>query len=188
MPRAYQHGPFRQLALKNFFETSSNFKGFHEVNRITGRARTAHGTSEIITFGERDPEPTMIDICSDYMITVYHYMFNIYSLYIHYIFTICSLYIHYIFITYSLYIHYISTICSLNIHYIFTTYSLHIHHIFTINSLYVHYMFTIYSLYVHYIFTVCSPSVHYISLGQRITFGEKNPETTLYNCCSLLLI
>ena len=43
---------------KNFFESNLNFKGFHEVSRITARVGTVRGTSGIITFGENDPEPT----------------------------------------------------------------------------------------------------------------------------------
>ena len=44
VPRASQHGPLRQPALKNFFESSLNIKGCHEVNRITERTETAHVT------------------------------------------------------------------------------------------------------------------------------------------------
>ena len=34
-------------------------QGFHEVNRISGRAGIVPGTNEIITFGEKDPEATI---------------------------------------------------------------------------------------------------------------------------------
>ena len=60
MPRASQHGPLRLPALKYFFEINLYFKGFHEVNTITAHAGTAHGTSGIITFGEKDPEATLL--------------------------------------------------------------------------------------------------------------------------------
>ena len=56
VPHASQHGPIRPPALKDFSESNVNFKGFHEVNRITARARTARGTSGVITFMEKDPE------------------------------------------------------------------------------------------------------------------------------------
>ena len=59
MPRASQYGPLRPPALKNFFESNLNVKGFHEVNRIIARAGTARGTGEIITFEEKDPEATI---------------------------------------------------------------------------------------------------------------------------------
>ena len=39
--------------IEKFVESILNFKGFHEVNRITVHAGTACGTSGIITFGER---------------------------------------------------------------------------------------------------------------------------------------
>ena len=53
MPHASQLGPLRPPALKNFFESNLDFKGFHEVHRIKARAGTASGTNGIITFGER---------------------------------------------------------------------------------------------------------------------------------------
>ena len=59
MPRASQHGPLRPHALKSFFESNFNFKGFHKVDRITARAGTARGISGIITFGGKDPEATL---------------------------------------------------------------------------------------------------------------------------------
>ena len=59
MSRASQHWPLRPLALKNFFESNLNFRGFHEVNRITARAGAVRGTSGIITFGGKDPEATL---------------------------------------------------------------------------------------------------------------------------------
>ena len=43
--RASQHGPFLPPALENFFERNLNFKGFHEVSKITARAGTARDTS-----------------------------------------------------------------------------------------------------------------------------------------------
>ena len=60
MRRASQLGLLRQPALKNVFESNLTFDGFHEVNRITGRAGTARDTSEIITFGEKGPEATLL--------------------------------------------------------------------------------------------------------------------------------
>ena len=60
VPRASHHGPLRPHALKNFFESNLNSKVFHEVYRITVRAGTAHGMSGIITFGEEDPEATLL--------------------------------------------------------------------------------------------------------------------------------
>ena len=57
--RASQHRPLGPPALNIFFESNLNFKGFHEVNRVTARAWTARGTSGIITFGEKDPKVTL---------------------------------------------------------------------------------------------------------------------------------
>ena len=37
-------------------------KSFDEVNIVTARARTAHGTIVIITFGEEGPEATLPNI------------------------------------------------------------------------------------------------------------------------------
>ena len=62
VPRASQHGPLRPPALKNFFESNFDFKGFDEVNRITARAETARGTSGIITYGEKDPEAPLLSL------------------------------------------------------------------------------------------------------------------------------
>ena len=58
MSRASQHWSLCPPALKNLFE--SNFKGFHEVNRITEHAGTARETSGIITLGEKDHEATLL--------------------------------------------------------------------------------------------------------------------------------
>ena len=38
------------------------YKAFHEVNIVTARAETAGGTSGIITFGEKDPDATLLYI------------------------------------------------------------------------------------------------------------------------------
>ena len=61
MVRTSQHGSLPPSALKNFFESNLNFKGFLIVNRIAARAGTACGTSGIITFTEKDPEATLLD-------------------------------------------------------------------------------------------------------------------------------
>ena len=53
-------GPLRPPELKKFFESNLNIEGFHEVSRIIARPGTAHGTSGIITFGEKDPEATLL--------------------------------------------------------------------------------------------------------------------------------
>ena len=60
MPRASQQRLLRPPALKNFFESNLNLKGFHEVNRVTAGAGTAGGTIGIITFGEKDSDATII--------------------------------------------------------------------------------------------------------------------------------
>ena len=39
-----------------------NYEAFHEVNKVTARAGTASGTSVIITFGEKDPDATLLYI------------------------------------------------------------------------------------------------------------------------------
>ena len=49
----HQHRPLRPPALKNFFQSNLDFKGFHKVQRITTR-----GTSGIIAFGEKNPDAT----------------------------------------------------------------------------------------------------------------------------------
>ena len=59
MPRASQHGPFRPPALKKFFKSNLNFKGFYKVNRITARVGNARDTSGIVTFREKHPEATL---------------------------------------------------------------------------------------------------------------------------------
>ena len=58
MPRASQQRSSRHPTLKNFFQSNLNFKGFHKVNRIIERTGTTRDTSEIITFGKKDPEST----------------------------------------------------------------------------------------------------------------------------------
>ena len=71
VPPAFQHGPLRPPALKNFFETNVNFKSFQEVNRMiacAGTAPAALGTSGIITFGEKargfTPKKCLVRRCS----------------------------------------------------------------------------------------------------------------------------
>ena len=59
MPCASQQGLLRQHAFENFFDSNLKMQGFHEVNRISGRAGIVPGTNEIITFGEKDPEATI---------------------------------------------------------------------------------------------------------------------------------
>ena len=54
MPRTSQHRPLRPPALKNFFQSNLDFKGFHKVQRITAR-----GTSGIFAFGEKNPDATI---------------------------------------------------------------------------------------------------------------------------------
>ena len=38
------------------------YKAFHEVYVVTARAGTANGTSGIMTFGEKDPNATLLYI------------------------------------------------------------------------------------------------------------------------------
>ena len=54
-----ENGSLPPPALKNFFESNLNFKGFHEVNRIVALAGTARGASGTIIFGGKDPEATL---------------------------------------------------------------------------------------------------------------------------------
>ena len=60
MPRASQHGLLGPSALKNFFESNLDFKGFHEINRIRAHGKTACFTSGVITLREKDPEATLL--------------------------------------------------------------------------------------------------------------------------------
>ena len=62
MPRASQHGLLTPPALKNFFDSDLDFKGFHKVNGMTARSGTVCGKSGIIGFGEKDPEATLHEL------------------------------------------------------------------------------------------------------------------------------